>query len=125
MCGLKKLFTNKDVISLVIDQYVSSHVLCTSVSLESGDQAAAVLLQLQDSHLAGLVPYEGVSSLYIKPGIRLRSRKKKLRPAEELMTHSFRSLSVPGPKHRPNEPGPKVISEQTLSCTVNQTWMDD
>lgn len=104
---------------------MSSHVLCTSVSLESGDQAAAVLLQLQDSHLAGLVPYEGVSSLYIKPGIRLRSRKKKLRPAEELMTHSFRSLSVPGPKHRPNESGPTVTSEQTLSCTVNQTWMDD
>lgn len=39
----------------------------TSVSLEGGDQAAVVLLQLQDGHLTRLVPYEGVSGLHIKP----------------------------------------------------------
>lgn len=48
------------------------------MSLEGGDQAAAVLLQLQDGHLTRLVPYEGVSGLHIKPGIRLRSKKKNL-----------------------------------------------
>lgn len=80
-------------IDYITDQCVSFHVLCTSVSLESGDQAAAVLLQLQDGHLARLVPYEGVSGLYIKPGIRLGSRKKKLGPAEKLMMHSF-SISI-------------------------------
>lgn len=39
----------------------------TSVSLEGGDQAAVVLLQLQDGHLTRLVPYKGVSGLHIKP----------------------------------------------------------
>lgn len=43
----------------------------TSVSLEGGDQIAAVLLQLEDGHLAGLVAHEGVPGLHIKPGIRL------------------------------------------------------
>lgn len=50
-------------------------VWCTSVSLEGGDQAAAVLLQLEDGHLTGLVPYKGVSGLHIKPGLRLRSKR--------------------------------------------------
>lgn len=58
-----------------------------SVSLERGDQAAAVLLKLQDGHLTRLVPYEGVSGLHIKPGIRLRLRKKKLRSPEKLLIH--------------------------------------
>lgn len=56
---------------------VSLSVSRTGVSLECGDQAAAVLLQLQDGHLPRLVPYEGVSGLHVEPGIRLRSRKKK------------------------------------------------
>lgn len=60
---------------------------CTSVSLERGDQAAAVLLKLQDGHLTRLVPYEGVSGLHIKPGIRLWLRKKKLRSPEKLLIH--------------------------------------
>lgn len=63
------------------------------MSLERGDQAAAVLLQLQDSHLARLVPYEGVSGLHIKPGIRLRSKKKKLCPAEKKQLQTKREKS--------------------------------
>lgn len=47
----------------------------TSVSLEGGDQAAAVLLQLQDGHLTRLVSDEGVPGLHVKPGIRLRLKK--------------------------------------------------
>lgn len=66
----------------ITDQHVSLYVFCTCVSLECGDQAAAVLLQLQDGHLTGLVPNEGVSGLHIKSGIRLRSKKKKRCPAD-------------------------------------------
>lgn len=47
---------------------MSVYVWSTSVSLEGGDQAAVVLLQLQDGHLTRLVPYEGVSGLHVKSG---------------------------------------------------------
>lgn len=40
------------------------HVTC--VSLEGGNQVAAVLLQLQDSHLTRLVSYKGMPGLYIE-----------------------------------------------------------
>lgn len=56
----------------------------TCVSFEGGDQAAAVLLQLQDGHLTRLVSYKGMSGLHIEPGLRLRSRKNKLCSAEKL-----------------------------------------
>ena len=42
-------------------------VLQTRVPLEGGDHAAAVLLHLQDGHLAGLVAHERVSRLHVKP----------------------------------------------------------
>lgn len=48
----------------------------TSVSLEGGDQTAAVLLQLQDGHLTRLVSDEGVPGLHVKPGVRLWLKKK-------------------------------------------------
>lgn len=52
---------------------VGVFVWCTCVSFEGGNQAAAVLLQLQDGHLTRLVPYKGVPGLYIEPGQRLRN----------------------------------------------------
>jgi len=62
------------------------------VSFEGGNQAAAVLLQLQDGHLTRLVPYKGVPGLHIKPDLGLRS-KKKLSPAEKLPLHSFKAIT--------------------------------
>lgn len=49
--------------------------LFTSVSLKGGDQAAAVLLQLQDGHLTRLVPYKRMSGLHVESGFVLRPKK--------------------------------------------------
>lgn len=71
------------------------------MSFEGGDQAAAVLLQLQDGHLTRLVPHKGVSGLHIEPRLTFRSRKKKLCPPGKLNLFDFLFLSEP--KHRLNK----------------------
>ena len=95
--------------------------VCTSVSLKGGDQAAAVLLQLQDGHLTRLVPYEGVSGLHIKPRITLRSKKKKLCPAEKLFMPSswifICDWTINTDQKKPNL---TAMSTQQLSCTVSE-----
>lgn len=55
----------------------------TSVSLEGGDEIAAVLLQFEDGHLTRLVSDESVPGLHIKPGIRLLLKKKKVQDTGE------------------------------------------
>lgn len=44
------------------------HGFFTCVSFEGGNQAAAVLLQLQDGHLSRLVSHKRMTGLHIKPG---------------------------------------------------------